>query len=95
MEDLPLLKVGVIPSRLTVVSEPYVKLGFRGYMPCINVRIEKSGLDKVLVISAKSLAEPLESLRLTNNNSFSGLKFDLCKADDSKMSLYILKPVSK
>jgi len=95
MEDLPLLKVGVLPSRLTIVSEPYVKLGFRGYMPCVNVRIEKSGLDKVLVISAKSLAEPLEGLRLGNNNSFVGLTFDLCKADDSKMSLYVLKPVSK
>jgi hypothetical protein len=95
MEELPVLKVGVIPSRLTVVSEPYVKLGFRGYMPCVNVRVEKSGLDKVLVISAKSLAEPLEKLRLSNNNFFTGIEFDLCKADDSKMALYVLKPLSK
>jgi hypothetical protein len=77
------------------VSEPYVKIGFRGYMPCVNVRVEKSGLDKILVISAKSLAEPLEELRLKNKNCFTGIKFDLCKADDSKMSLYVLKPLSK
>jgi hypothetical protein len=64
-------------------------------MPCVNVRVEKSGLDKILVISAKSLAEPLEELRLKNKNCFTGIKFDLCKADDSKMSLYVLKPLSK
>ena len=78
MEELPLLKVGVIPSRLTIVSEPYVKIGFRGYMPCVNVRIEKSGLDKVLVISAKSLAEPLEELRLKNKNCFYKCATSLC-----------------
>jgi len=93
MEELPILKVGVISSRLTIISEPYVKLGFRGYMPCVNVMIEKSGLEKVLVISAKSLAEPLEALKKSNNDKFTGLTFALRKADESQTSLYVLTTI--
>ena len=93
MDDLPILKVGTDSSKLTIISEPFVKLSFRGYMPCVKVIVEKSKLEKILVIAAKSLAESLESMRSENEGNFTGLKFELSKADDSKLSPYVVKKI--
>jgi len=92
-ESLPILKVGTIPSRIKITSEPYVRLSVRGYLPCVTVLLEKPGIEKVLVISAKSLAEPLDKLRTANEGKFSGLRFDLSKADETQMALYVLNNI--
>jgi hypothetical protein len=90
-EGLPMLKVGTAPTNVEVVSEPFIRLTFRGYVPCLKVKVVKSGLDYALAINAKSLTEALDKIRKQNEGFFVGLKFQLCKKDESQMAPYILR----
>ena len=71
-EDLPSLKVSTGWIELEIVSDPNVVLTFKGYAPILRVRNTRTGLEYILYISAKSLAEPLEELRINNDGIFKG-----------------------
>jgi hypothetical protein len=90
-DGLPMLKVGTAPTNVEVVSEPFVRLTFRGYVPCVKVKVVKSGLDYALAINSKSISEALDKIRKQNDGFFVGLEFELCKKDESQMAPYILK----
>lgn len=91
MKTLPVAKFGTIWTDLEIVSEPNVILTFRGYAPIVLVRIEKSGITKVLYLSAKSLATPLEELREKNGGKFQGLKLRIRKESDEKLAKYVVE----
>lgn len=84
----PRLRVGTAWTRVRVLSEPYVVLTVRGYVPALRVEEIGTGLDHELFISAKSLAEGLEELRRYNGGRFEGLQFRLRKESTEKMAPY-------
>ena len=57
------------------------------------MKILESGrkIPRLLIISAKSLAVPLEEMRIDNGGQFKGLKFSVRKASEDKKSAYELK----
>ena len=92
-ETLPSLNVGTGWIELEIVSEPDVVLGFRGYAPILRVRKSRTGVEYMLYISAKSLAEPLEELRKNNVGTFKGTRFRIRKESMEKMSKYEIEVV--
>jgi hypothetical protein len=92
LECLSSLKVGTADTRLEVIAGPYVRYSDWGYVPVLHVRVEKSGLDYLLPISARSLAKQLQGL-FNAHQSFVGLRFDLRKTGEEKTSSYELKSI--
>jgi hypothetical protein len=87
----PQLKVGIGWINVTVTGPVDVALTFKGYAPVLPVKVNKTGLDYLLYISARSLAEQLEPLRKKNIGSFAGLTFSIRKESDDKYAAYELK----
>ena len=87
----PQLKVGIGWVTITVTGPVDVIAGFKGYAPIVTVKVDKTGLDYILYISAKSLTEQLEPLRKNNGDQFTGLKFSIRKESEDKMAKYELK----
>ena len=73
---------------IEVLSEPYVIYSGRGYAPVLDVRVESKKIKQILYISARSLAAPLEDMRLDNNGLFTGLRFQLRKSSDARTATY-------
>jgi len=92
LESLGNIKVGTADTRLEVIAGPYVRYSDWGYVPVLHVRVERSGLDYLLPISARSLAKQLQDL-LNSHQSFVGLRFDLRKTGEEKTSPYELRKV--
>lgn len=84
---LPILKVGTAKTAVEITSEPFLKISSMGFLPCIRVKVLRSGLDYTLVIGAKSLGAPIEALR-SASGEFTGIKIDICKESDEKMAKY-------
>ena len=89
-ENLPLLKVGTASTEVEVISEPFIRLSVRGYLPCLKVKVLKSQLEYALSLGSKSITEGLEKLREENNGYFTKLRFNLSKKDDTQMAPYVL-----
>ena len=89
-EEISTLKVGTGWLYIEILSEPDVILTFRGYAPILKVKVLKSGITKILYISAKSLSSKLEDFRKSNKGKFSGLRIKICKASTEKTSKYLL-----
>jgi len=86
-DALPILKVGTAKTSVEITSEPFLKISSMGFLPCIRVKVLRSGLDYTLVIGAKSLGVPLEAMR-SNSGEFTGIKIEICKESDEKMAKY-------
>lgn len=82
------LKLGTGWTRLTVTGESSVVLTVRGYAPVLPVRQKQNDLEYILYISAKSLADPLETLRLNNGDKFAGLDFEVRKTSSERTAPY-------
>ena len=76
---------------IEVLSEPYVIYSTRGYAPVIDVRVEAKKITQILYISARSLATPLEEMRLDNNGLCKGLRFEIRKSSDARTATYELR----
>ena len=92
-ENVPPLKVGTGWIELEIVSEPDVILTFKGYAPILRVRKSRTGVEYILYIPAKSLAEPLEKLRQNNDGIFTGIRFRIRKESMEQMSKYEIEAV--
>jgi len=92
-EKLDILKINTGWINFQVVSEPDVLLTFKGYAPVLRVRVEKSGLEKHIYISAKSLAEKLEPMRKENNGVFTGLNLKAKKTSEDRFAPYAIERV--
>ena len=73
---------------IEIMSEPRVLLSYRGYNPLLIVKVDEKRLIRSLFISAKSIAEPLEEMRLDNGGLFTGLRFNIRKTGPEKTALY-------
>lgn len=87
------LSTGWVP--LEIIDEPVVVLTFNGYAPTVTVRATKTGLHYMLYIQARSLAQPLESMRRENDGRFTGLQFALRKAGRQRSAPYELRSLSE
>ena len=76
---------------LEVISEASVKITNFGYSPVVKIMESGRKIPRLLIISAKSLAVPLEEMRIDNGGQFKGLKFSVRKASEDKKSAYELK----
>ena len=91
LSKLPTLKIGTAWTEIEIIGEPDVRMTFRGYAPVLPVKVTKNRLGYVLFISAKSLSDYMEALRIKNNNSFIGLKIRIKKETDDKFSKYVVE----
>lgn len=91
MEKAKYLKVGVEPRLVRVTSEAYVIYTSRGYAPVFDVEECETGEGYVMFISARSLAQQVESLRKKNGGQFTGLEFWVRKKSDDQMAAYIVE----
>ena len=91
--DLPPLKIGTGWVEIEVISDVDVTLTFKGYAPILCVRVTKTGLDYVLYITAKSLAQPLEELRQHHGGRFLGLRLRLRKQSSEQYAKYEVQHV--
>lgn len=86
----PQLKIGTGWIQIVVMGEVDVVAGFRGYAPILPVKVERTGLEHILYISATSLTAQLEPLRLANGGHFKNLRFSIRKESEDRMSAYEL-----
>ena len=91
LKQLPSLKVSTGWISIEVLGEPDVLLTFKGYAPVLPVKNVRTGLDYNLYISAKSLAEDLETFRQDNGGGFTGLKLEVKKEGVEKFSKYEIR----
>ena len=92
-EAVPSLKVGTGWIEIEIISEPDVVLSFRGYAPILRVRKSRTGVEYLLYISAKSLAEPLEEFRKNNSGAFKGIQLRIRKESMERTSKYEIEVV--
>lgn len=86
------LVVGTEEQVVTIVSEPTVAFTYRGYVPAVIVQIE-TGEERLLYISAASIANPLEPIRQKNQGRFAGIKLALRKESADRFAKYIVREV--
>ena len=88
-----LLQFRVNPSwrEIEIISEVYVILNAFGYIPAVNVIVKGKKLAQFMYINPKSLATPLEQMRLKNNNIFTGIKLRIRKESEEKTAKYELE----
>lgn len=92
-DKIPSLKVSTGWIEVEIIGEPDVQLTFKGYAPIVPVKVLKSNLEYIWFISAKSIAEGLEPLRLQNNQRFSGIKIAVRKSGENKFEPYEIKGI--
>ena len=92
-ESVPFLRVGTGWIELEIVSESDVVLTFKGYTPILRVRNCRTGLEYWLYIAARSLAEPLETLRRNNAGIFNGIHFRIRKESMERMARYEIEVI--
>ncbi len=86
------LKVTGNAVDLEVVSEPYVRMTFRGYAPVVDVAV--NGATQMLYISSKSISVALEPLVKENGDKFAGLKLRVKKESEEKMAPYVVEKLT-
>ena len=91
IDQLSILKPTTNWVDLEVISEASVKITNFGYSPVVKILESGRKIPRLLIISAKSLAVPLEEMRIDNGGQFKGLKFSVRKASEDKKSAYELK----
>lgn len=84
------LKIDMEPKKLLIISEPYVKFTARGYQAVIDVLDKKKKKEYFIYITARSIATPLEQLRLENNGKATGVEFWIHKKSSERKSPYVL-----
>lgn len=85
-----LLQFRVNPSwrEIEIISEPYVILNSFGYIPAVKVRVESKKIAQFMYINPKTLAAPLDQLKIKNSNSFTGIKLKIRKESEEKTAKY-------
>lgn len=92
IETLSTLRVGTSPTILSVCGGPYVIYTDFGYIPVLHVRVDKSGLDYMLPIAARSLARAIKPLS-DANSGLTGLRLSIQKESEEKTSKYLVSKI--
>lgn len=87
LAKLATLRIGTSPTVLRVLDGPFVTYTDFGYIPVLHVKVEKSNIEYLLSISARSLARALNQIS-KNDSSFAGLQLSIKKESDEKTSKY-------
>lgn len=91
----PPLKVSTGWVELEALEEPTVIVTFKGYAPVLKVRVRQTGLDYLMYLSAKSIAEGLEPLRAKNAGHFAELCFRIRKQSEDQFAPYEIQPLGR
>ena len=54
----------------------------------VEVKVENKNINQFMYINPKTLAEPLDKLRIQNNNKFIGIKLKIRKASEERTAKY-------
>ena len=76
---------------IEIISEPDIYITARGYVPVVRVKADGHKIPRLLIISAKSIALPMEEMRQDNSGQFLGLRFSLRKAGPLPKDKYELQ----
>ena len=87
-EDLLQFRVSPAWREVEIISEPYVILNSFGYIPAVMVKVENKNIEQFMYINPKTLAEPLDKLKIQNNNIFTGIKLKIRKASEERTAKY-------
>ena len=85
--DTPRVKISVAWMTLTFTSEPFVVPTSRGYAPAVLVKRKGAIQQEHILIGARSLAEPIEALRLSRG-FLEGLTVRIHKSSDDATAPY-------
>ncbi len=85
------LRVGTGWTEVEVTSEVLVTYTRRGYAPCI--RVIRTGVPHILFVSAISLAEPLEKIRVAQGGSLLGARLRIRKTRAEPTAPYEVETV--
>lgn len=87
----PVIRFGIDPTRLQIISEPYLVLTAMGYAPMVNVKILSLDTEQSMYISPKTVSHPLDSARKLNNGKLTGLCLLVSKESLDPKSKYIVR----
>lgn len=89
--DLLHLRIGTGWIEVQILS-PYPLVAFRNhaYAPVLEVKVERSGLRKMLFVSAHSLSEQLEDIRKAHG-SLEDVRVRLRKTSDDRFARYVVE----
>ena len=76
---------------IEIISEPDIYITSRGYVPVVRIIADGHKIPRLLIISAKSIALPMEEMRHDNAGQFLGLRFSLRKAGPLPKDKYELQ----
>lgn len=85
------LSFTVEPTTVKIMSEPYVILTARGYAPVVDAEVVGEPDSRIMYISAGSLSNQLEELRIQNEGKFKGITAKIRKESTDKFAKYILE----
>jgi len=89
------LKVTTTPVVVTVVSEPFVVLSYRGFCPVVRVRLE-DGTEPIFFIGARSFSEALAPHLLgEGGDKFLGLKLRLSRDGIFSTAPYLVEVLNE
>lgn len=90
--DTPRLRVTTAWTSLALESDPFVVPTSRGYAPAVLIRRRGANHTEHLLIGARSLAEPIESLR-ARHGCLEGKTLRIRKTDNSPTAPYEIESV--
>jgi hypothetical protein len=88
-EHKPSLKVGTGGTVVEITSDPHVIYTYKGYAPVVDVRVLDSGSERILFVSAQSLAAALEDIRLVEG-TLVGRRVKLAKESAEQFARYVV-----
>ena len=83
-------KATTIPEIVMILSEPYVVVTERAYVPVIEIRPLNSTKSLLLRASAQSLFKGLEDLRDENEGTLVGLEIFIRRESEAKTASYLI-----
>ena len=90
-ERLDAFRAGTEAATLSILSEPYVVMTRRGYVPAVTVEVAGEAEKRMLYISSYSISAALEPLVEENGDKFTGIKLTLRKESDDRFAKYVVE----
>jgi hypothetical protein len=92
--ELSYLKVGTGVIEIEIISDyPFVIYKNNSYIPALEVKVINTGIHKILFVSAKSLSEKLENIRI-RANTLKGVKVNIMRASKEQFAPYVVEIIN-
>lgn len=89
--DREQLKIDIEPLRVLITSEPYVIYTVRGYQAVVDVFEKRKKREYYMFVTARSIADPIENLRVSNSGRLTGIEVWIRKSGSEKTAKYIVE----